>query len=378
MTSKGFNFIHPLEIAFCGYSNSGKTTVISKLIERFSSDFHVGYFKHDAHRFEMDHPGKDTFKATAAGAKTVVINSQTKSCLSFEKSIPSRLLASQFIDCDFVLLEGQKKSKVPKIVVLSHESHKRDEMIQMSDAGELGEVLAFIGTDDKLSLSAPYFHRDDVGNLAQFVLDHFQAQVLARPTKALILAGGRSKRMNSDKGALSYHGKSQVSHLYDLIKEFCSEVFVSCRDDQAQASHMDGIPKIFDLIKDKGPMGGIISAMEYDRQANWLVVACDLPFLNQGTLQKLFNDHNPYKVATCFINPEKGWPEPLCTIYSPKARAKLYQYMGMDMNCPRKVLFNSEICALELDDQLALENANTPQAFEQAMKKIEHHSGELI
>ncbi|MDA9793096.1 molybdopterin-guanine dinucleotide biosynthesis protein MobB, partial [Bacteriovoracaceae bacterium] len=69
---------HPFEIAFCGLSNSGKTTLVSKLIKELSTDYNVGYLKHDAHGFEMDKTGKDTWHATNSGASVVVINDETK------------------------------------------------------------------------------------------------------------------------------------------------------------------------------------------------------------------------------------------------------------------------------------------------------------
>jgi molybdopterin-guanine dinucleotide biosynthesis protein len=65
---------HPYEFSFCGYSNSGKTTLITKLLEKYSAAYDVAYIKNDAHKYQMDKEGKDTWCARKAGARVVSIN----------------------------------------------------------------------------------------------------------------------------------------------------------------------------------------------------------------------------------------------------------------------------------------------------------------
>src|ERR1035437_38083 len=93
----------------------------------------------------------------------------------------------------------------------------------------------------------------------------------------LILAGGYSRRMGQDKALLEFHGKPQIKHIYDLLHKYCSKVFLSKRKYQ-KAYH--GIASINDSdeFSHQGPLAGILSAMKKYPDADWLVVACDLPF----------------------------------------------------------------------------------------------------
>ena len=68
------NNFHPRLFGFAGFSGSGKTTLIEKLIVQMKNQFVIGYIKHDAHHFSIDHQGKDTFRQYAAGAQVVFIN----------------------------------------------------------------------------------------------------------------------------------------------------------------------------------------------------------------------------------------------------------------------------------------------------------------
>src|ERR1700690_4215463 len=94
----------------------------------------------------------------------------------------------------------------------------------------------------------------------------------------LILAGGYSRRMGRDKALLEFHGRPQVQYIFDLLNKYCDQVFLSKRVDQKDHKN---IPTINDApeFTDHGPLGGILSAMKEFPDANWLVLACDLPFI---------------------------------------------------------------------------------------------------
>ncbi len=137
--SRGFqDMFHSLELAFCGHSGSGKTTLIEKIISQMSHQFQIGYIKHDIHNFEMDHKGKDTYRAYTSGAQKVYINDQKKSAFVTKKNISPELLKTLYNDCDFVLIEGYKDSKIPKVIVLDDDGKMLDRYHQ----GEFCNVLA--------------------------------------------------------------------------------------------------------------------------------------------------------------------------------------------------------------------------------------------
>ncbi len=179
--------------------------------------------------------------------------------------------------------------------------------------------------------------------------------------KGLILSGGFSKRMGQDKGAIIYHGKTQVLHNYELLTKLCSEVFISVREDQVGQEHLKDLPLLIDSVPGDGPAVGILSAFEKDPDSPWLIMACDMPLIDEENLKLLIEQRDPTKVATCFENTERNWPEPLFTIWEPASVIDIKKYVSMGKPCPRKILMNSNIKMILPSDQTVLKNFNTPE-----------------
>jgi molybdopterin-guanine dinucleotide biosynthesis protein MobB len=347
---------------FSGFSGSGKTTLITKLIEEMK-EFDIGYLKHDAHKFAMDKEGKDTWKATKAGAQRVAITSKDQDAYILKDEDRKSLLRPNFNNCDMVFIEGFKENNLPKILMLG------DGTILDKN---LENVVALVGEQSSSSSSKlPYFHRDDIKGIKNFILKHFEKIINDIPLYGLILAGGKSTRMGQDKAALNYHGVGQIDHTHKLLRNFTKHAFVSCRKEQEFLPHLKYHLQIHDRIFQMGPSGGIISAMLEHKHAAWLVVACDLPFLDEETIETLIKKRNPFKVATCYKSSRNDFPEPLCAIYEPKARETFFQYFSLDKTCPRKVLINSNTKKIKLDKNEALANINTPMEYQKAREQIE-------
>ncbi len=107
-------------IGFIGHSNVGKTTLIEKLVIEFSKEGKkVGAIKHDAHDFEIDYEGKDSYRLKHAGAKAVVISSKSKWALveDVDSEKPLSEILGIFEGFDYVFVEGYKLENIPKIEV---------------------------------------------------------------------------------------------------------------------------------------------------------------------------------------------------------------------------------------------------------------------
>ncbi len=370
MTSSSHKLIHDFEMSFCGYSGSGKTTIVTQLIEFLSPYYAIGFLKHDAHRFQMDREGKDTYRAKAMGAQTIEINSAEDyatlgpiSDLTFQRPYT-------FLDCDFCLIEGYKKSLGQKMIVLGT-GETKDKILHDLDNGKLSHVVGVVGRKESdYQGDLPFFTSNQIDEIAQFVLNIFNKKVKNRPLYGLVLAGGKSTRMGQDKGQLRYHGVSQTEYLYQILSTSCDRTFISCRQEQEGEVHLNSFERIQDRMINFGPMGGIISAMETHPDARWLVIACDLPFVQESTVRELVNQSTGLKVATCFVNPEKGWNEPLCTLYEPKSLMRFYQSLGLGKKCPRKILMNSAVTQIQGVESRAVDNINTPGEYQQALAKI--------
>jgi len=221
------------------------------------------------------------------------------------------------------------------------------------------EIYDFI--KPHITMNTEVFNLCDVGRVADIILEDYvkcQAKL-----KGLVLAGGKSQRMGHDKGAINYHGKEQREFEADLIAPFCEEVYISISENQK-----DGIESDYKTIKDTftglGPYGAILSAFrEFPNQA-WMTVACDLPLLNAESIKRLVHSRNPSKLATCFHNPDTKFPEPLITIWEPRAYPVLLEFLSQGYSCPRKVLINTDIEEIKVDQVDFMQNVNDPEAYE--------------
>jgi molybdopterin-guanine dinucleotide biosynthesis protein A len=187
----------------------------------------------------------------------------------------------------------------------------------------------------------------------------------------LVLAGGRSSRMQRDKAAIEYRpGESQLDSAMKLLVPRVARAFISVRPDQREDPGRAKYPQIVDRGDVQGPIAGISAALAAHPDAAWLVLACDLPFLDARTLDTLLAARDATRDATAFKSSHDGLPEPLCAIYEPHARAAIEQYLADGRNCPRKFLINASTKLLDQPDPRALDNVNTLAEYGAAMSAL--------
>jgi molybdopterin-guanine dinucleotide biosynthesis protein A len=174
----------------------------------------------------------------------------------------------------------------------------------------------------------------------------------------LILIGGKSSRMGTDKSLLNYHGLSQRDYLFSLLSKFCIDVYFSSRQEQGLSENV-----IMDTLA-ISPISGILSAFEYNPQTAWLVLACDMPLVSEEALKILIKHRNTEKMATAFYNPEINAPEPLITIYEPKAYPLLIEYIKAGHKSPKIFLQHNDVQLIEVGEKRFLKNVNTKQEFD--------------
>lgn len=184
----------------------------------------------------------------------------------------------------------------------------------------------------------------------------------------LVLAGGRSSRMGADKASMTHpDGRTLAKRAVDLLRAAgCGEVFVSLRTDQEIPKGFLEEPRLIrDADDSRGPLSGILSAMATKPDADWLVVACDLPRLDEATLTNLLMSVREGDVFLAYRSEFDGLPEPLCTWYSAAAREIL---IAAERPCPRKILLRNGCRLLEPVQTGALDNANTPEEWSASTK----------
>lgn len=185
----------------------------------------------------------------------------------------------------------------------------------------------------------------------------------------LILSGGKSTRMGTDKGMINYHGQPQRDYLFNLANKFCDKVYFSIRDNQQE--EFTTKPYLIDEDKYKGPFNGILSAHAKHNNVAWLVLACDLPLLNAATIEKLVNARNANKNATAFATHQTKLPEPLIAIWEPHGLLMAEKYMQTaKSSCARKFLINTDIDLVYPTEDKYLYNANSLAEYEEATKLL--------
>jgi len=176
----------------------------------------------------------------------------------------------------------------------------------------------------------------------------------------LVLAGGESRRMGRDKALLVRDGKSQLAHIATLLAGITDRVYVSSRQEQQNDPERGRFENIVDRYENIGPIAGILSAMDAHPQTDWLVVACDLPNIDERTLSFLIEKAELKQPFTAFKSSHDGLPEPLCALYRSGSEAIIRRFVEDGIVCPRKILIRSDTMLLEQPDPAALDNINTP------------------
>jgi molybdopterin-guanine dinucleotide biosynthesis protein MobB len=365
---------HPFEISVSGYSNSGKTTLITRLIKNLNPEFDIGYIKHDVHKFEIDKEGKDTRRARSSGASRISISDSCHTA-HIHKGTPTQMeIRSAFNGCDFVFLEGLKKTRVNKLVLIDD----KKKILDSISKGGIENIIGFIGQEETVEdvpVNAPYFNRDDVPGITDFIRQHLFTLAAKIPLYGLVLTGGDSRRMNRDKALLDYHGQPQAEVVYGLLSEVCKQVYISSKKDQWRGKSLGKLPEIQDVFLGFGPLSGILSAMHAYPEAAWLVIACDLPYVNLGTIETLVKNRNPFKMATCFKSSLSHLPEPLCSVYEPKIRIRLLENLGIGNLSPRDIFMNSPVKTIDQTNRENLENVNSEKEYKKAKFKLGEGAG---
>jgi molybdopterin-guanine dinucleotide biosynthesis protein B len=159
----------PPVVCIIGFSGSGKTTVTVGLVKVLKQrGFFVGTIKHDIHGFEMDRPGKDSWRHKQAGASTTIISSPSQVGMVMDVDHDHHPLELMPLLCkmDIVLVEGFKRADLPKIEVFRAENQKPP-----ACCGDKN-LLAVI-SDTALDWGVPYFAMDDYEGVADMLMQQF-------------------------------------------------------------------------------------------------------------------------------------------------------------------------------------------------------------
>lgn len=149
-------------IAFAAYSGTGKTTLIEKLIRELKSrGLRLAVIKHDGHKFEIDHEGKDSWRFAQAGADITMISSAEKTAYIEQGDLSLEQLLGMVHGVDLILVEGYKNKDLPQIGIARKETGK----------GFTADISRFIAlvTDMEADTDLPCFGLEDISPIADFI-----------------------------------------------------------------------------------------------------------------------------------------------------------------------------------------------------------------
>jgi molybdopterin-guanine dinucleotide biosynthesis protein A len=295
---------------------------------------------------------------------------------NFQNPMMPYQLKQQFANADVVLVNGNHQQAKAQVVII--DINKRASLLKRLD--QLTNVELFLLADnsddvfDFIKEAIPNWQQIPVYKLAdkEKIIAFFDTKLKqAKPIlNGLVLAGGKSQRMGFDKGNIKWHGKPQRYHMGDMLKQFCNDVYVSYAADQLPETGSP-YPALTDTFTGLGPYGAILSAFREQPDSAWLVIACDLPLMDEGTLRNLVAWRNSSSVATAYHSPVTDFPEPLIAIWEPKSYPILLSFLAQGYSCPRKVLINTDITLLNAPQPEVLTNVNTPEELETVKKIIQ-------
>lgn len=349
----------PNEIAILG----AKCSVISDLAHRISlelSNYNLSYFD-ASHSEESSQNELSNFTFHHKGTANFSINTSVN---KFNQRI-------QFSQFDYVFINGNHYRGSKQILILDKDKEasvlkRLDQLdnvqfvIKLSDDTDYFDFLENMYPEIK---NLPCYGIHEVSKISFHIKSLIEEKIAQ--VQGLVLVGGKSMRMGADKGSLNYFGKSQQEVMVERLEKQQLKTYLSVSKEQDSLT----TNQITDTFLGLGPFGAICSAFQKNPNVAWLVIATDLPFVNDDIISLLLKHRNPSKAATALKGKNKQFPEPLITIWEPKSYTLLLNYLAQGYSCPRKVLINSDVEIVEIDDDF-IRNINTPEEFDAAFKEL--------
>jgi molybdopterin-guanine dinucleotide biosynthesis protein A len=187
----------------------------------------------------------------------------------------------------------------------------------------------------------------------------------------LVVCGGKSTRMGTDKSMLNYHGQPQRYHLYDMLNRLCERTFISCNKEQAAT-----IPDKYAVIVDDeqygdiGPMVALLTAFDKYPDASFLIVGCDYPHLQVGELDRLIKVSLQSNKSTSLYNIEEKIVEPLISVYQHDIKYQLEQNFQQSKHSLRMLLCEVNAHIIEPPNYMSIISIDNLQQYNETIAML--------
>jgi molybdopterin-guanine dinucleotide biosynthesis protein A len=179
---------------------------------------------------------------------------------------------------------------------------------------------------------------------------------IGKPITGIILAGGQSKRMGSDKGLIIYKGKKLVEYPVAVLNVICSKVLISSNSNAYKFLSLQLIPDIYPSI---GPIGGIYSGLLASVTSDNLFLPGDMPFVDQEILNILLGKKAEFEIIVPSVN---SWPIPVCGYYNTSILPELEKQISTGKYSLQDLIRNCNSLVIDIKDEKLvgkLKNINT-------------------
>ena len=186
----------------------------------------------------------------------------------------------------------------------------------------------------------------------------------------ILFAGGKSSRMGTNKSLLPFDGvETLVQYQYDRLSEIFDDVYISAKD-----------KKLFNALEEKviedviakeifAPTAGFVNVFKtLNFDDAFFVLSVDTPFVSKQIIERILSA--PVKDYDAVIVRTPGGIHPLCGIYTRKLEKSILSMIENNDHKLGKLLKNSNVLYIEIDDEDAMTNINTPQEYEKALKML--------
>jgi len=178
---------------------------------------------------------------------------------------------------------------------------------------------------------------------------------------AYILCGGKSSRMQTEKGLVSLEDKPLINHIINELKNSTKQIYLVTENTDYEPF---GFPLVADRYKEKGPLGGIHAALSHTNTEAVMVLSCDVPMIESSVLNTLIERHFAHgKTEITLASGPQKW-HPLVGVYSKSILPELEIALRQNHLKVMDFIKTRNYQVVEFDSELPFTNVNTPQALE--------------
>ncbi|PKP52196.1 MAG: hypothetical protein CVT92_09995 [Bacteroidetes bacterium HGW-Bacteroidetes-1] len=183
----------------------------------------------------------------------------------------------------------------------------------------------------------------------------------------IILAGGKSSRMGAEKALMKLDNREMIAWPLALLKKFCSQILISANSSNFDHLQLEVVP---DVYPNCGPMAGLHACMLASSADDFLVISCDMPFVNETIIKQLLS---LYPLNQAVIASYKEETIPVCAYYHRSVLPLLEQELEAGLLKMKRFIDKTDHAFVHFNNPeliLRLSNINTPEEYEQALKLL--------